>query len=284
MFNFIDRYQEPLSITETCTVLKVSRAGYDKHKQHFPSATAIENEVLSELLANIFQEHKERYGSRRIQFIRHRDYQLRVSRRRITCLLQAQGMVNRKARRKYRWQQLENPMVQNNRTNQNFAVSDKNVLWFGDITYIQTAEGTLYLSTYIDAYSRRVVGYQIENHMRDELVIECLIAAVNREKPKQGLMIHVDQGSQYTGHRFFDVIQANEFVLSHSRKGNPYDNAVMESFYKTLKREVLEKYGFKTRADAVMVIVDYLENYYNTKRIHSRLGYLTPDEYALSPK
>lgn len=93
----------------------------------------------------------------------------------------------------------------------------------------------------------------------------------------------MDQGSQYTGHRFFDLVKEFGFVLSHSRKGNPYDNAVMESFYKTLKREVLEKYGFKTKADAVVKIVDYLENYYNVKRIHSSLKYLTPNEYALSP-
>ncbi|HHX52497.1 MAG TPA: IS3 family transposase [Erysipelothrix sp.] len=283
MFRFIEGYQGPLSIAETCTILKVSRAGYYKHKQRCPSATEIENEVLSELLSAIFQEHKERYGSRRIQFILKRDYQLAVSRRRITRLLQAQGMYTRGTRRKYRRQQQENPVVQNNKVNQNFEVSSKNILWFGDITYIQTAEGTLYLSSYIDAYSRRVVGYQIENHMRDELVIECLIAAVNREKPKPGLIIHVDQGTQYTGHRFFDAIQDHELVLSHSRKGNPYDNAVMESFYKTLKREVLEKYGFKTKSDAVMIIVDYLENYYNSKRIHSSLNYLTPDEYILSP-
>lgn len=205
-----------------------------------------------------------------------------MSRRRITRLLQAQGLFTRGARRKYRRQHQENPVVQGNLVNQKFEVETKNTLWFGDITYIQTAEGTLYLSTYIDAYSRRVVGYQIENHMRDELVTECLMTAVKREKPKKGLIIHVDQGSQYTGHRFFDLVKELGFVLSHSCKGNPYDNAVMESFYKTLKREVLEKYGFKTKADAVVKIVDYLENYYNVKRIHSSLKYLTPNEYALS--
>lgn len=130
--------------------------------------TEIENEVLSNLLEHIFQEHKGRYGSRRIQFILHRDYQLNVSRRRITRLLQAQGLYTRGTRRKYRRQQQENPMIQHNRVNQNFIADTKNELWFGDITYIPTAEGTLYLSTYIDAYSRRVISYRMDTHMKDE--------------------------------------------------------------------------------------------------------------------
>lgn len=134
-------------------------------------------------------------------------------------------------------------------------------MWFGDITYIPTAEGTLYLSTYIDAYSRRVISYRIDHHTRDELVIESLETALLKEHPKAGLIIHVDQGSQYTSHRFFEIIQANRLLLSHSRKGTPYDNAVMESFYKSLKREVLNKYGFKNKSEAVMQLVDYLENY-----------------------
>lgn len=239
--------------------------------------------MLSDLLTSIFQEHKGRYGSRRIQFILHRDYQLKVSRRRITRLLQSQGLYTRGARRKFRRQQQENPIIQQNIVNQNFKVKARNEVWFGDITYIQTVEGRLYLSSYLDAYSRRIVGYRIDTHMRDELVIECLNEALKKESPKSGLIIHVDQGSQYTGHRFFEVIQAHKLILSHSRKGNPYDNALMKSFYKTLKREVLEKYVFKSKAEAIMIIVDYLENYYNTKRIHSSLNYLTPAEYERSP-
>lgn len=132
-------------------------------------------------------------------------------------------------------------------------------MWFGNIAYIPTTEGTLYLSTYTDAYSRRVINYRIDNHMRDELVIERLETALLKGKPKVELIIHVDQGSQYTSRRFFEVIQANKLLLSHSKKGASYDNAVMESFYKSLKREVLNKYGFESKAEAVMQLVDYLE-------------------------
>lgn len=120
--------------------------------------------MLSDLLRSIFQEHKGRYGSRRIQFILHRDYQLKVSRRRITRLLQSQGLYTRGARRKFRRQQQENPIIQQNKVNQNFKVKAKNEVWFGDITYIQTAEGRLYISSYLDAYSRRIVGYRIDTY------------------------------------------------------------------------------------------------------------------------
>lgn len=140
----------------------------------------------------------------------------------------------------------------------------------------------LYISTYIDTYSRRVINYRIDHHMRDELVIESLETALLKEKPKAGLIIHMSQGSQYTSHRFFEMIRENRLLLSHSRKGSPYDNAVMESFYKSLKREVGNKYGFKNKSEAVMQLVEYLENYYNVKKIHSSLDYKTPDEFLLS--
>lgn len=263
-------------------MLNGSRAGFYKSKHHLPSCTEVENEDLSNQVAQIFKEHKERYGSRRFQFTLMKVYQLTVSRRRSARLLHAQGLLPQGTRRKVRRQKQEHPIVQRHHVNQNFKVTSKNKLWFGDITYILTAEGTLYLSTYLDAYSRRVVSYRIECHMRDELVIDCLEEGIRKEKPKPGLVIHGDQGSQYTGHRFFEVTQRNRFILSHSQKGNPYDNAVMESFYKSLKREVLEKYGFKTKSEARLVLVDYLDNYYNQKRIHSSLNYLTPNEYGLS--
>lgn len=111
--------------------------------------------------------------------------------------------------------------------NQNYPVESHNSVWLGDITYIPTAEGTLYLSAYIDAYSRRVVSYRVDNHMRDKLVVESLETALFKEKPKAGLTIHVDSESQYTRHHFFEVIQASKLLLSHSRKGTLYDNAVI---------------------------------------------------------
>ena len=132
-----------------------------------PSNLEIENETLAELLKEIFLEHKGRYGARRIKFVLQKEYQLTVSRRRITRLLHAQGLYTRGVRRKYRRQKTGCCSVQKNLVNQNFSVKSPHTVWFGDITYIPTVDGTLYLSTYIDAYSRRVVSYRIDNHMRD---------------------------------------------------------------------------------------------------------------------
>ncbi|MGG5371699.1 hypothetical protein IGI67_003368 [Enterococcus sp. AZ196] len=188
-----------LSILEACRCLNVSRAGYYLFCQREPSNLEIENETLAELLKEIFLEHKGRYGARRIKFVLQKEYQLAISRRRITRLLHTQGLYTRGVRRKYRRQKTGCCSVQKNLVYQNFSVKSPHTVWFG---YIPTVEGTLYLSTYMDAYSRRVVSYRIDNHMRDELGVESLETALFKEKPKAGLVIHVDQGSQYISHLF----------------------------------------------------------------------------------
>lgn len=203
MFELINGYRGTLSISEACRCLNVSRAGYYLFCHREPSNLEIGNETLAELLKKIFLEHKGRYGARRIKFVLQKEYQLTISRRRITRLLHAQGLYTRGVRRKYRRQKTACCSVQKNLINQNFSVKSPNSVWFRDITYIPTAEGTLYLSTYIDAYSCRVIGYLIDHHMRNELVIESLETALLKDQPKAGLIIHMDQGSQYTSHRFF---------------------------------------------------------------------------------
>lgn len=142
----------------------------------------------------------------------------------------------------------------------------------------------LYCSVFIDCFTRKCVGFSIREHMRDNLVIESLEEAVQREKLKNGLMIHTDQGSQYTGHRFYEYSLNHHFIHSQSRKGDPYDNAVMESFYKSLKREVLPPKQYQTKAQARLELTDYLETYYNYKRIHSSLNYQTPADFERNTK
>ncbi|RSU08847.1 hypothetical protein CBF27_13955 [Vagococcus acidifermentans] len=178
----------------------------------------------------------------------------------------------------------QTPHVHKNLINQAFNITEKNNVWYGDITYIPTNEGMLYISAFIDAYTRKCVGYCIDSHMRDSLVIQSLENALVREKPDAGLIVHSDQGSQYTGHRFYEFTKAIGIQLSHSRKGNPYDNAVMESFLKSFKREVLDEKQFKTKQAAVTECLVYLETYYNHERIHSSIGYKTPEEASQSTK
>ena len=192
-----------------------------------------------------------------------------------------QGLYLRGVRRKYRKSSLA--ISHPNMINQDFTAKEVNQIWFGDIPYIPTHEGNLYCSVFIDYFSRKIVGYSIKDHMRESIVIDSLISAIQRENPKPGSIIHTDHGSQYTGYRFYEAIKENRCINSHSRKGNPNDNAVMESFYKSFKQEVFPKRQYKTKSLALFDILDYLENYYN-KRFHSSLGYQTPYEFSLLTK
>ncbi|MEN2665745.1 IS3 family transposase [Listeria aquatica] len=269
---------QAISVKRACTYLGVSRSGYYKFLQHKPSNLELENSVLSDTIRMIFFAHKGRYGARRIQVELRRNHQRFVSRKRIGRLLCKQGLYTKGKRRKYLKQR---PLIYScaNLVKQNFHVQRPNQLWFGDISYIPTHEGMLYCSVFIDCFTRKCVGFSIRDHMRDNLVIESLEEALHREKPKKGLMIHTDQGSQYTGYRFYEYSMNHRFIHSQSRKGNPYDNAVMESFYKSLKREVLPPKHYQTKAQARLELTDYLETYYNYKRIHSSLNYQTPADF-----
>ncbi len=269
-----------ISILHACNFFKISRSGYYKHLCRVPSNLEIENEVLSDLLKEIYIEHKGRYGTRRIQFHLQCYHQLHVSRRRIGRILSQQGLYPRGVRRKYIKQTSYHRRP--NIVNQDFKANCKSQIWFGDITYIPTQEGMIYCSVFIDCFTRKIVGYSVRSHMRETMVIESLEMAITKEKPKAGLIIHSDNGSQYTGHQFYEVLQHYHFIHSCSRKGNPYDNAMMESFYKSFKREVLPIKQYKSKSQAIVDSLEYLEIYYNKKRMHSSLGYLTPCQFESS--
>lgn len=168
-----------------------------------------------------------------------------------------------------------------NLLNQVFDAEGKNQIWIGDITYIHTKRGYLYLAVFLDVYSRRVVGWSMERRMKESLVIQAFLQAYGREKPEEGLIVHTDQGSQYTGGNFRSVLKAYGATHSNSRRGNPYDNAMMESFYRTLKRELVQGANFETPEQAQKEIFQYIELYYNTKRMHSALGYLSPSQFEI---
>lgn len=204
-----------------------------------------------------------------------------MSRRRIGRLLREQSLYTKGIKRKYISYTKNIKYHKENIVQQKFNVKERNKIWYADITYIPTAEGNLYCNVYIEGYTRKCIGYSIKDHMKDSLVIDSLHQTVIRENPPRGLIIHTDKGSQYTGSRFYEYMTLNGFIHSQSRKGIPYDNVVMESFFKSFKREVLGKHYFKTKAKAITETIDYLENYYNNKRIHSSLGYLTPSEYEI---
>ena len=151
----------------------------------------------------------------------------------------------------------------------------------GDITYIWTKEGWLYLSTVIDLYSRRVVGWKVADRITKELVIESLRDALIRRKPAEGLIFHSDRGSQYASDEFVEFLQDNKVLASMSRKGDCWDNAVAESFFKTIKSEMIYWYNFKTRAEAELRIFEYIEMFYNKNRLHSSNDYMSPVDFEL---
>lgn len=160
-----------------------------------------------------------------------------------------------------------------------FSAKEKNRIWVGDISYIPTRHGFLYLAVFVDVFSRKVVGWSMDTRIRDCLVVTAFYQAIGREHPEKGLIIHTDRGAQYTSHRFGAVLAHYDCRQSMSRKGNPYDNAVMESFYRTLKRELIQGADYDNPEQARLDIFKYIETYYNTKRIHSALGYLSPIQF-----
>jgi transposase InsO family protein len=163
-----------------------------------------------------------------------------------------------------------------NLLNQNFSIDRPNAVWVSDITYIATEEGWLYLATTLDLFSRRIVGWAMEPHMKTDLVLASLRMAIGSRAPKPGLVHHSDRGSQYASKRYQEALKSAEMICSMSRKGNCYDNAVQESWYHSLKTELVFHERFKTRAEAISKIFEYIEVFYNRERLHSTLGYKSP--------
>ena len=230
----------------------------------------------------IFHEHHSRYGTIRITEVLNKKG-IHVNRKRVGKLLHQMGLYAKESRYKYKNYNKKRPSLSHpNLLNQVFKAEKKNKIWSGDITYIPLKRITLYLSVFIDVFTRKIVGWSMDTRMKDTIVIDAFLQALGKEHPEEGLIIHTDQGSQYTEFRFQEVLRKKGAVSSMSRKGNSYDNALMESFYKTLKRELINDANFTSIDQAQMEIFKYIETYYNTKRIHSALGYQSPKDFESS--
>ncbi|ORJ91583.1 IS3 family transposase [Streptococcus dysgalactiae subsp. equisimilis] len=262
-----------------CQTLQVSRSGFYAYLKRRPSSRHVKNEALKEMIKAIFYEHKERYESVRItQELCRRG--IHVNYKRVGRLLHQLGLYAKGSRYQYKYyNRRRSSLTRPNLVNQCFQATGKNKLWLGDLTYIPTHEGILYVSVLIDVYSRKIVGWAMGRRMQDKLVTEAFKQAYNREKPKEEVIVHTDQGSQYTGAQFQDLLRQKKCKSRMSPKGNPYDNALMESFYKTLKKELVNDAHFATIEQAQLEIFKYSETYYNPKRLPSALGYLSPVEF-----
>ena len=252
---------------------------YDWSTQDQPSARTRENQLLSEKIKMIFTENKARYGSRRIRrVLLNQGHQ--ISRRRVCHLMKALGLYCKTKRKfKYTTDSNHDLPIAPNLLNRDFSPAQPNQAYVGDITYIPTQEGWLYLAVVIDLFSRQVVGWSMDKRMKAALVNDALLMALWKRKPPRGLIWHTDRGSQYASKSHRALLKAHGLRQSMSRKGNCWDNAVAESFFHTLKIELTHHEQFKTREEAKQKIFKYIEVYYNRARMHSANDYLSPVDY-----
>lgn len=231
------------------------------------------------MIKTIFWEGRNVYGSRRIKRILAKKGTA-ISRRRIARLMKEANLVC-KTKRKFKATTDSNHKlpVAPNLLGRQFMVDAPNRFWVGDITYVPTEEGWLYLATVIDLYSRKVVGWSMSDRMKAELVNKALLMAIWQRKPAKGLIWHTDQGSQYASTSHVEIIKQHNIIQSMSRKGNCWDNAVAESFFHTLKTELTHQCKFRSREEARNIIFEYIEVFYNRVRIHSANDYLSPAEF-----
>jgi putative transposase len=272
----------PLSVL--CQTLEVSVSGYYAWRRRHPSRHQQIDEALKVEIARAFVAGRGVYGSPRVHaWLGYRG--VRCSRKRVARLMQAQGLcAARHRRRKPRTTDSQHPYpIAPNLLERNFAATAPNRTWVADITGIETQQGWLYLSGIVDTYSRRAVGYAMGARRDEALVETALEMALLGRRPQAGLVHHSDRGSQYTSWGYRAMVDSYGIVLSMSGKGDPYDNALMESFFATLKTECVEHHHFATLEQARACIFEYLEVFYNRQRLHSALGYRSPIAFEHLP-
>lgn len=273
------KHRSDISIRKACKVFGVSISGYYAWVRRRPSKRAIEDEIISERIQEIFHEHKGRYGSPRIRLLLLEEG-WHLSRGKVLRLMRGLGLKVKGTRyrcRRINWKAPGHGRP--NLLNQCFLADAPNKVWLGDITYIPTRKGFAYLCVFLDVCTRKVTGWSVSNRMSATLAKDAFIQAWNRERPAADLIVHTDQGGQFTGDEFFKVLNARQAVHSQSRRANPYDNAMMESFYRTIKRELITDGNFQSIDDVRVAVFRYIETYYNTRRMHSSLGYISPCDY-----
>jgi len=279
MYRFVERYKKAWPIVLMCKVLKLSVSAYYAWRKRPESVRKRENESLIAVVQSIHVKMRQCYGTRRMaKELRKRGIDCGRCRAR-TLMRLANVRVRTKKRFVNTTDSKHTMPVAENLLDRKFDVSQPNRYWVSDITYIWTATGWLYLATVMDLYSRRIVGWSMDTSMTRQLVMDALLMAVWRRKPGKGLIHHSDRGSQYCSDDFQSLLKQHGIVCSMSRKGNCWDNAVMERFYHSLKSEQVYYADYQTPDEARKDIVDYIEMFYNSCRAHSYLGYISPNEY-----
>jgi putative transposase len=279
IFRFIDAEKASYPVTALCRMLGVSKSGYYAWRSRPPSERRRRDALLIEKIRQIHSRSRETYGYPRVH-AELRSLGVKCGRRRVARLMRAEGLWGRvrgKKRRTTRGDPRAAPAPDLLRGD--FVAAQPNRVWLADITYIPTREGFLYLAFILDTHSRRIVGWSMDSHMRTELVVDALDMAVWRRKPSARLVHHSDRGVQYTAISFGKRLEEVGIVPSMGRTGTALDNAMAESFIATLKTELVHRRRFPDREVARSAIFEYLEGFYNRRRLHSALSYQSPMSY-----
>lgn len=268
------------SVEKMAEVFGISRSGYYAWQGRPASRRRGEEAELTAEIREVERKARQRYGSPRVTAALRR-VGWRVGHNRVARIMKKNGLFARPKRRfRITTKASESLPVAENVLERNFTVASVNMVWVSDITYIATAEGWLYLAVVLDLCSRRVVGWSMGTHMGTELVLRALFMAVVARRPPKGLIFHSDRGCQYASHAFRGALRNAGMIQSMSRKGNCWDNAPSESFFSTLKIELMEGgKAFTSRQEARAAIFEYMEVFYNRQRLHSSIGNMTPAEF-----
>jgi putative transposase len=268
------------NVAKACGLLMVSKSAYYQRRNGGPSARQVSDTELLEQIKAIHTESGGTYGAPRIhKELLHRH--VACGKRKVTRLMRQAGLEGR-CKKRWRKTTVADPSAEAARDliQRHFGpCAEMDRRYVGDITYVGTWEGWAYLATVIDLASRKVVGWALADHMRTELVEDALTMAFANRTPERGVIFHSDRGCQYTSGDFAELARANDVVLSVGRKGECWDNAVAESFFATIKRELIDTRAWPTRAGLRRAVFEYIEGWYNTRRLHSTLGYLSPAQY-----
>ena len=277
IFEFVDAQRALYSIEMLCNVLDVSRAGFYAWKKRGVSQRRIDDAMLAVEITKIHEESDKTYGSPRVHVaLEKRSH--RVSRKRVARIMRQRNLAGKRRRRFCITTTCDKTLpTAPNALARRFTQTAPNRAWVGDITYLWTREGWMYLAVLIDLCSRRVVGWAMGSSLATDLPLTALRMAIRTRRPPPGLVHHTDQGCQYASHAYRRELAAHGMICSMSRRGNCWDNAVAESFFATLKGEL--DIDFDTREQARLRCFEYIEGFYNRRRMHSSIGYEIPEQF-----
>jgi putative transposase len=280
-FAFIHEHRDQFPVTLCCLVLNVSRSGYYAWQGRAPSATHRRRQELTEQIQEIHRDSQQNYGSPKI----YRELQARgvaCNRKTVAKYMKTAGIRSKVVPpfRVVTTDSNHSHPVAENLVNRNFQPSGKNEIWLSDITYIPTGEGWLYLAAVEDLYTREIIGWSMSEQMESRLVVDALQMALSRSGSGTNLIAHSDRGVQYASDHYQRLLRQHGIRCSMSRKGNCWDNAPMESFFASLKKELVHHQEFPNREQARQSLFQYIEVFYNRKRRHSAIGYQMPSKFA----